>query len=50
MEANFLFWLLDISSILIQKITVRTKLIGYWKVKDQIDTIERLGIKLKYGV
>ena len=27
-----------------------TKLIRHWKVGDQIDTIEMLGIKLKYGV
>ena len=25
-------------------------MIQYWKVKDQIDTIERLEAKLKYGV
>jgi len=29
---------------------VRTKLTQYRKVRDQIDTIERLRTKLKYGV
>ena len=48
-ESNFLFWLLNTSSIFIQKIMARAKLTHYWKVKDQIDTIVRLGIKLKYG-
>ena len=36
--------------ISIQEITVMTKLTWHWKVRDQIDTIERLGTKLKYGV
>ena len=38
------------SSIFIQDIIVGTKLTWDWKVRDQIDTIEKLGIKLKYGV
>ena len=38
------------SSIFIQDITVKTKLTQNWKVRDQIDTIERLETKLKYGV
>ena len=29
---------------------VKIKLTRYWKIKDQIDTIERLWIKLKYDV
>jgi len=49
-EDNFLFWPLDTSSIFIQKITTWTKLTHNWKIKDQIDAIERLGIKLKYNV
>ena len=36
--------------IFIQKITVETKLTQYRKVRDHIDTIERLETKLKYGV
>ena len=28
---------------------IGTKLTWHWKVRDQIDTIERLEIKLKYG-
>ena len=36
--------------IYIQEINVATKLRQYWKVRDQIDTIERLEIKLKCGV
>ena len=28
----------------------RTKLTWYWKVRDQIDTIEILGIKLEYNI
>ena len=27
-----------------------TKLIWHWKVRDQINTIEKLGTKLKYGI
>ena len=38
------------SVIFIQEITVRTKLIWYQKDNDQIDAIEMLWIKLKYGV
>ena len=38
------------SSIFIQDIIVGTKLTWDWKVRDQIDTIEKLGTKLKYGV
>jgi len=36
--------------IYIQKITIETKLIQYQKVRDHIDTIERLETKLKYGI
>ena len=38
------------SAIFIQEITVKTKLTWYWKVKDQIDIIERLWTKLKYDI
>ena len=38
------------SAIFIQKVTVRTKLTQYRKVRDQINTIEMLETKLKYGV
>ena len=38
------------SSIFIQDITVETNLTWDWKVRDQIDTIEKLETKLKYGV
>ena len=38
------------SSIFIQKITTDTKLKRHQKVRDQIDIIERLKTKLKYGV
>ena len=38
------------STISIQEITVKTKLTQYQKVRDQIDTIERLNTKLKYDV
>ena len=38
------------SVISIQKITVKTKLTQHKKVRDQINTIERLETKLKYGV
>ena len=38
------------SSIFIQDITIGTKLTWHWKVRDQIDTIERLKTKLKYIV
>ena len=48
-DSNFIFWLLNTLSIFIQKIMAMVKLTHYWKVKDQIDTIVRLGIKLKYG-
>ena len=50
METNFLFWPFTTSEICIQKIMVETKLTWYWKVRDQIHTIERLWTKLKYGV
>ena len=46
----FLGYPLDVSLIFIQKIMVMTKLTRYRKVKNQIDTIEKLEIKLKYGV
>ena len=48
--AIILFWPFDMSSIFIQKITIRTKLTRYWKVRDQIDTIQRLRTKLKYAL
>ena len=38
------------SSIFIQNITTETKLTRHWKIRDQIDTIEMLEIKLKYAV
>ena len=38
------------SGIFIQNITIETKLIRHWKVRDQIDTIKSLETKLKYGV
>ena len=38
------------STILIQEITVKTKLTQYQKDRDQIDTIERLNVKLKYNI
>ena len=38
------------SLIFIQNIIVWTKLIQDCKVRDQIDTIKRLGTKLKYDV
>ena len=38
------------SLIFIQNITVGTKLIQDWKVRDQIVTIKRLETKLKYSV
>ena len=50
MKTNFLFWSLDVLSIFIQKLSVRTKLTRYWNIKDQIDTIKRLGTKLKCDV
>ena len=46
----FFFWPFATLSISIQKITALTKLTRHWKVKNQIDTTERLGNKLKYGV
>ena len=46
----FLFRLFAIPANFIQEIMTETKLIRYWKVKDQIDTIEKLEIKLKYSV
>ena len=45
-----LFWLFDMSSIFIQDITTETKLTRHLKLRDQIDTIERLKTKLKYVV
>ena len=50
LQNNFLFWLFAILAISIQEITVMTKLTWHWKVRDQIDTIERLRTKLKYSV
>ena len=38
------------SSIFIQNITTETKLTRHRKIRDQIDTIEMLEIKLKYAV
>ena len=38
------------SVISIQKITVKTKLTQHKKIRDQIDTIEILKTKSKYGV
>ena len=38
------------STIFIQEITVGTKLTQYQKVRDQIDTTERIETKLKYSV
>ena len=49
-ETNFLFCLLATLTISIQKIMTRNKLTQYLKVRGQIDTIEKLGIKLKYDV
>ena len=37
------------SAIFIQDIMVGTKLIRHWKVRNQIDTIEKLETKLKYS-
>ena len=37
-------------AIFIQEIMEGTKLTQHWEVRDQIDTIERLGTKLKYSV
>ena len=45
-----LFRLFDMSDFSIQEITAGTKLTCHWKVRDQIDTIERLETKLKYDV
>ena len=38
------------SAVSIQEITTRTKSTQHKKVRDQIDTIESLGTKLKYSV
>ena len=46
----FLGYSLATSSIFIQKITVMTKLTRYRNVRDQINKIEKLRIKLKYDV
>ena len=46
----FLFRQFDMSDFSIQEITTRTKLTRHSKVRDQIDTIERLETKLKYNV
>ena len=40
----------DTLDFFIQEITIVTKLIWHWKVKDQIDTIKMLETKLKYNV
>ena len=43
-------WPFSMSLIFIQDIKVGTKLTWDWKVRDQIDTIEMLRTKLKYGI
>ena len=62
---KILFWPFDISLTFIQNITtklfqkyiyiyiyitIETKLTWYWKISDQINTIERLNAKLKYVI
>ena len=47
---HFLFRLLVISVFSINHFTVETILTQYQKVRDQINTIEMLMTKLKYGV
>ena len=37
-------------AIFIYDVTTRAKLTRYWKVNGQIDIIERLWTKLKYGI
>ena len=46
----FLFWLLTTTIFSIYHLTVWTILTQYQKVRNQIDTIEKLGTKLKYGI
>ena len=45
-----IFFILATSIISIHYLTVGTILTQYQKLRDQIDTIERLGIKLKYDI
>ena len=49
-KTRFLFWPFAMLAIFIQEIMEGTKLTQHWEVRDQIDTIERLGTKLKYSV
>ena len=48
----FFFFLVSLATsiIFIQEITAETKLIQYWKVGNQNDTIKKLGTKLKYDI
>ena len=46
----FLFNSFNTSYSSIQEIMVGTKLTWYWMIRDQINTIKRLGTKLKYNV
>ena len=47
---KILFWWFVMLLIFIQDIMIETKLTRHWKVRDQIDTIERLRTKLKYDI
>ena len=45
-----LFRLFNTSDFSIQEITIGTKLTWHWKIRDQTDTIKKLGTKLKYSL
>ena len=49
-QTNFFILIVTTLAIFIQEVMAVTKLIWHRKVRDQIDTIERLETKLKYIV
>ena len=49
-KTNFLFWSFVKSLISIKEIMIWTKLIWYWKIRNQINTIEKVWTKLKYSI